>query len=163
VIIVYLVMVVSLGSILNPLIILFSLPFISIGSLGALFITGRALGLPALIGLLMLIGIVVTNAIVFVTFVEQQRARGLSIPEALLRSGRSRARPILMTALTTIFALIPMSLGFTEGLIIASELATVVIGGLFTSTVLTLVVIPVVYSLVRREGRPDETAEPTGP
>jgi len=148
VIIVYIVMVASLGSLVNPLIIMASLPFATIGSFFALFITQREIGLPAMIGFLMLIGIVVTNAIVLITFVEQQRARGLSTREALIQSGRARARPILMTAVATIFALIPLSLGLNEGALIAAELGTVVIGGLFTSTILTLLVIPVVYSLV---------------
>jgi HAE1 family hydrophobic/amphiphilic exporter-1 len=147
VLIVYLVMVASLGSLVNPLIILFSLPFVSIGSFLALLVTGRDMGLPALMGLLMLIGIVVTNAIVLITFVEMLRKRGLSTRDALIEGGRSRVRPILMTALATIFALVPLALGLGRGLIIASELATVVIGGLFTSTLLTLVVIPVLYSL----------------
>jgi HAE1 family hydrophobic/amphiphilic exporter-1 len=148
VIIVYIVMVASLGSLVNPLIIMASLPFATIGSFFALFITQREIGLPAMIGFLMLVGIVVTNAIVLITFVEQQRARGLSTREALIQSGRARARPILMTAVATIFALIPLSLGLNEGALIAAELGTVVIGGLFTSTILTLLVIPVVYSLV---------------
>ncbi|MCJ7510342.1 MAG: efflux RND transporter permease subunit [Dehalococcoidia bacterium] len=148
VIVVYIVMVASLGSLVNPLIIMVSLPFATIGSFFALFITQREIGLPAMIGFLMLIGIVVTNAIVLITFVEQQRARGLSTHEALIQSGRARARPILMTAVATIFALIPLSLGLNEGALIAAELGTVVIGGLFTSTILTLLVIPVVYSLV---------------
>jgi HAE1 family hydrophobic/amphiphilic exporter-1 len=148
VIVVYIVMVASLGSVINPLIILVSLPFATIGSFFALFITQREIGLPAMIGFLMLIGIVVTNAIVLITFVEQQRARGLPTREALIFSGRARARPILMTAVATIFALIPLSLGLNEGVLIAAELGTVVIGGLFTSTILTLLVIPVVYSLV---------------
>jgi HAE1 family hydrophobic/amphiphilic exporter-1 len=154
VIVVYIVMVASLGSLVNPFTILFSLPFISVGAFFALFITGRDIGLPALIGLLMLIGIVVTNAIVFITFVEMLRGRGLSARDALLHGGRSRVRPILMTAFATIFALIPLSLGLSAGgIIIAEELATVVIGGLFTSTLLTLVVIPVVYSLFHDLGR----------
>jgi HAE1 family hydrophobic/amphiphilic exporter-1 len=148
VIIVYIVMVASLGSVVNPLIIMASLPFATIGSFFALFITQREIGLPAMIGFLMLIGIVVTNAIVLITFVEQQRGRGLPTREALIHSGRARARPILMTAVATIFALIPLSLGLNEGVLIAAELGTVVIGGLFTSTILTLLVIPVVYSLV---------------
>jgi HAE1 family hydrophobic/amphiphilic exporter-1 len=148
VIVVYIVMVATLGSLVNPLIIMASLPFATIGSFFALFITQREIGLPAMIGFLMLIGIVVTNAIVLITFVEQQRARGLPTREALIHSGRARARPILMTAVATIFALIPLSLGLNEGALIAAELGTVVIGGLFTSTILTLLVIPVVYSLV---------------
>jgi len=148
VIVVYIVMVASLGSVVNPLIIMASLPFATIGSFFALFLTQREIGLAAMIGFLMLIGIVVTNAIVLITFVEQQRARGLPTREALIHSGRARARPILMTAVATIFALIPLSLGLNEGALIAAELGTVVIGGLFTSTILTLLVIPVVYSLV---------------
>jgi len=148
VIVVYIVMVASLGSLVNPLIIMASLPFATIGSFFALFITQREIGLAAMIGFLMLIGIVVTNAIVLITFVEQQRARGLPTREALIHSGRARARPILMTAVATIFALIPLSLGLNEGALIAAELGTVVIGGLFTSTILSLLVIPVVYSLV---------------
>jgi HAE1 family hydrophobic/amphiphilic exporter-1 len=162
VIVVYIVMVASLGSLINPLIILASLPFATIGSFFALFITHREIGMPAMIGFLMLIGIVVTNAIVLITFVEQQRARGLPTREALIQSGRARARPILMTAVATIFALIPLSLGLNEGVLIAAELGTVVIGGLFTSTILTLLVIPVVYSLVddwrcRLRGQPAES------
>ncbi|MDP2949483.1 MAG: efflux RND transporter permease subunit [Chloroflexota bacterium] len=152
VIVVFIVMVASLGSVVNPLIILASLPFATIGSFFALFITGREIGLPAMIGFLMLIGIVVTNAIVLITFVEQLRGRGLPTREALVQGGRSRVRPILMTALATIFALIPLSLGLNEGVLVAAELATVVIGGLFTSTILTLLVIPVVYSLVHEPG-----------
>ena len=148
VLIVYIVMVASLGSVLNPLIIMASLPFATTGSFFALFITQREIGLPAMIGFLMLIGIVVTNAIVLITFVEQQRARGLPTRDALIHSGRARARPILMTAVATICALIPLSLGLNEGVLIAAELGTVVIGGLFTSTILTLLVIPVIYSLV---------------
>ena len=147
VLIVYLVMVASLGSLANPLIVLFSLPFVCIGAFLALLISGRDLGLPALMGFLMLIGIVVTNAIVLVTFVEALKERGLSPQEAILEGARSRVRPILMTALATICALVPLVLGLGTGIIIASELATVVIGGLFTSTILTLVVIPVLYSL----------------
>lgn len=147
VLIVYLVMVASLGSLANPLIVLFSLPFVSIGAFLALLITGRDLGLPALMGFLMLIGIVVTNAIVLISFVEMLRERGLPANEALLEGARSRVRPILMTALATIFALFPLVLGLGTGIIIAAELATVVIGGLFTSTILTLVVVPVLYSL----------------
>ncbi len=101
-----------------------------------------------MIGFLMLIGIVVTNAIVLLDFVEQLRAQGLPTHQALVRGANTRVRPILMTATATILALMPVALGFSHGSIIASELATVVIGGLFSSTFLTLMVIPVLYSLV---------------
>ena len=152
---VYLTMVVSQRSLITPLIIVFSIPLASIGALGALFITQRAIGLPALMGMLMLIGLVVTNAIVLIAFVNQLRSQGLSVREALIQGGRTRLRPILMTAFTTSFVLVPLSLE-SEGSsgIISAELATVIIGGLMTSTFLTLVVVPVIYSLLRRDRRP---------
>ncbi|MEP6775450.1 MAG: efflux RND transporter permease subunit, partial [Chloroflexota bacterium] len=145
---VYLVMVLTFGSLSTPFIILFSLPLAAIGSIAALFITGRPLGISALIGVLMLVGIVVTNAIVLLELVEQLKARGFSTTEALIRGGKTRVRPILMTAIATLLALMPLVLGFSEGSIIASELGTVVVGGLFTSTFLTLIVVPVAYSLL---------------
>ncbi len=148
IIIVYLIMVVAFGSLIHPFTILFSLPFAISGALVALFVTGRPLSLSSLIGVMMLIGIVTTNAIVLVDLVQQYRDRGMDARTALLRGGSNRLRPILMTALATIFALIPQAIGLTEGALIASELATTVIGGLFTSTVLTLIVVPVVYSLL---------------
>jgi HAE1 family hydrophobic/amphiphilic exporter-1 len=147
---VYLVMVASLGSLRNPFVIVTSLPLAIIGALFALLITGRSLGLPAMMGILMLIGIVVTNAIVLISFVEQlRRRRGLSVYDALITGGRIRLRPILMTALTTSIALLPLATFVEdEGGIIGAPLATVVIGGLISSTVLTLVVVPVVYFLM---------------
>lgn len=145
---VYIVMVLALGSLLSPFIILFSLPLAVIGAVPALLITGRPLGVSALIGFLMLIGIVVTNAIVLLDFVEQLRARGYAVQDALIQGARTRVRPILMTAVATILALTPVAMGFSKGSIIAAELGTVVIGGLFSSTFLTLIVIPVIYSLV---------------
>ena len=148
VLLVYVVMVLVFDSLVDPLVILFSLPLATIGAFPALFLTHRPIGVSALIGFLMLIGIVVTNAIVLLDLVEQLRRRGLSTQEALIEGGRTRVRPILMTAIATILALTPLGLGLNEGSIIASELATVVIGGLFSSTFLTLVVVPVVYSLV---------------
>ncbi|MET1231761.1 MAG: efflux RND transporter permease subunit, partial [Candidatus Limnocylindrales bacterium] len=145
--VVYIVMVIVFGSLLDPFIILFSLPLAIIGAIAALLITGLPLGISAMIGLLMLIGIVVTNAIVLLDLVEQLRRKGYSVEHALYQGGRPRARPILMTALATILALLPLALGVNKGSIIAAELGTVVIGGLFSSTLLTLVVVPVVYSL----------------
>ncbi len=155
IILVYLVMTITFGSLVDPFIILFSIPLAAVGALVALFVTGRPLGLSSLIGVLMLVGIVVTNAIVLLDFVEQARERGASVREALLEAGRIRVRPILMTALATILALIPLSLGLNEGAIIAAELGTVVIGGLISSTFLTLVVIPVIYSYVKRDRAPE--------
>jgi len=171
ILLVYLVMVLVFNSLVDPLVIMFSLPLATIGAFPALFITQRAIGISALIGFLMLIGIVVTNAIVLLDLVEQHRRRGLPMHEALMQGGRTRVRPILMTAIATMLALMPLALGLSEGEIIASELATVVIGGLFTSTFLTLIVVPVVYSLVEdakvrtsgllgRQEEPVDTAEP---
>ncbi|MGA3056413.1 MAG: efflux RND transporter permease subunit [Candidatus Limnocylindrales bacterium] len=167
VLLVYIVMVLVFNSLVDPLVIMFSLPLATIGAFPALFLTQRPIGVSALIGFLMLIGIVVTNAIVLLDLVEQHRHRGMPMYDALMQGGRTRVRPILMTAIATILALIPLGLGLSEGEIIASELATVVIGGLFTSTFLTLIVIPVVYSLVedakvrtrRMAGLAPETAE----
>ena len=149
VVLVYLVMVASLGSLRNPIVIVMSLPLALVGALGALAITGRTLGLPAMMGILLLIGIVVTNAIVLIAFVEQLRERGLSVEEALMVGGRTRLRPILMTAFTTSIALLPLAVFVSaEGGIIGAELATVVIGGLISSSFLTLIVVPVIYTVL---------------
>ena len=141
------VLVVSFRSFINALIIMMSLPLASIGAFLGLLIAGRPVGISAMMGVLMLVGIVLTNAIVLVTLVEQLRKRGLSAYDALIEGGRTRLRPILMTALTTMVAMFPLALGLGEGTLIAAELAIVVIGGLFSSTLLTLLVIPVLYSL----------------
>jgi hydrophobic/amphiphilic exporter-1 (mainly G- bacteria), HAE1 family len=148
ILLVYIVMVFLFGSLVDPLVILFSLPLATIGAFPALLISGQPIGISALIGFLMLIGIVVTNAIVLLDLVEQLRHKGYSTYDALIQGGRTRVRPILMTAVATILALLPLALGFSKGSVIAAELGTVVIGGLFSSTVLTLVIVPVVYSLV---------------
>jgi len=143
---------------LTPFVILFSLPLAMIGAIVALVITGSPLSISAMIGILMLVGIVVTNAIVMLEFVIMlQHERGHSTREALIEGATTRLRPILMTAIAAMLALIPLSLGLTEGALIASDLGRVVIGGLFSSTLLTLLVVPVVYSLAdgirRRAGR----------
>ncbi|GAA5530551.1 efflux RND transporter permease subunit [Herpetosiphon gulosus] len=148
VILVYLVMVLSFGSLMNPLIILFSLPLAIIGVLTSLFITGKPLGITTMIGVLLLIGIVVTNAIVLIELVEQYREAGKPVYESLVQAARVRLRPILMTAIATMVALLPLALGLKEGGFIGADLGIAVIGGLFTSTFLTLLVVPVVYSLI---------------
>jgi hydrophobic/amphiphilic exporter-1 (mainly G- bacteria), HAE1 family len=148
ILLVYLTMVLVFNSLVDPLVIMFSLPLAIIGAFPALLITDRPIGISALIGFLMLIGIVVTNAIVLLDRVEQLRHEGVPTKDALLRAGATRVRPILMTAVATILALLPLALGPSEGSIIAAELGTVVIGGLLSSTLLTLLVVPVVYSLV---------------
>ena len=144
---VYLVMVATLGSLRDPFIVVLSMPLAVVGALIALTITGRALSLPSLMGFLFLIGIVVTNAIVLITFVSQLRSQGLGALDAMILAGRTRLRPILMTAFTTILALFPLAFSDTSGLV-GAELATVVIGGLISSTFLTLVAVPVTYMLL---------------
>jgi HAE1 family hydrophobic/amphiphilic exporter-1 len=143
-----LILVVTMRSILNPLIILVSLPLATIGAMLGLLIGGHTMGVSAMMGMLMLVGIVLTNAIVLIALVEQLRKSGMSARDALIEGGNTRLRPILMTALTTIFAMVPLAVGWGEGTLLAAELAVVVIGGLFSSTLLTLLVIPVIYSLV---------------
>lgn len=145
---VYVVMVVTFGEGRAPLAVLFSLPFALIGGLAGTLATGEPLTSSSLIGFLMLIGIVVTNAIVLVERVQQQIKRGLAIREALVEAGGTRLRPILMTAIATICALAPMAAGIGGGSVISSGLAVVVIGGLASSTLLTLVVVPVMYELL---------------
>ena len=150
ILIVYIVLMASFRSWLTPVLIMGTMPLASIGAMLGLLFTGRSLGMSALMGILMLVGIVLTNAIVFLTFVEDRRKEGASTHTALMDAGQIRLRPILMTAITTMIALVPLSLGLSEGGFIAAELGVVVIGGLFSSTLLTLLVIPVLYSLTDR-------------
>jgi multidrug efflux pump subunit AcrB len=145
---VFFVMLVALGSIRAPLAILMSLPLAAIGGLMALFVTGLPLDMPSMIGALMLIGIVVTNAIVLIDRVRQKLNEGMEVRDALLEAGRVRMRPILMTAIATIAALMPLAVGLTKGSTMSQSLAVIVIGGLTTSTFLTLIVVPVVYELL---------------
>ncbi|WP_405391307.1 efflux RND transporter permease subunit [Streptomyces sp. NBC_01102] len=154
--IVFMLLVATFRSLIQPLILLVSIPFAATGAIGLLVITGTPLGVPAMIGMLMLIGIVVTNAIVLIDLINQYRAQGMGVVEAVVEGGRHRLRPILMTALATIFALLPMALGVTgEGGFISQPLAVVVIGGLITSTLLTLLLVPTLYAMVelRKERR----------
>ncbi|GAA4956415.1 efflux RND transporter permease subunit [Actinoplanes utahensis] len=147
--IVFIIMVATFGSLLQPVILLVSIPFAATGAIGLLLLTGTPLGVPALIGVLMLVGIVVTNAIVLMDLINHYRAQGYGVKEAVIEGGRHRLRPILMTAIATIFALIPMALGLTgEGGFISQPLAIVVIGGLVSSTLLTLVLVPTLYTMV---------------
>ncbi|MFI9120958.1 efflux RND transporter permease subunit [Streptomyces bikiniensis] len=160
--IVFMLLVATFRSLIQPLILLVSIPFAATGAIGLLVATDTAMGVPAMIGMLMLIGIVVTNAIVLIDLINQYRARGLGVVEAVVEGGRHRLRPILMTALATIFALLPMALGITgEGGFIAQPLAVVVIGGLITSTLLTLLLVPTLYAMVelRKERRAKRKAE----
>ncbi|MFE2209898.1 efflux RND transporter permease subunit [Streptomyces rubiginosohelvolus] len=159
--IVFMLLVATFRSLVQPLILLVSVPFAATGALALLLITGTPLGVPAMIGMLMLIGIVVTNAIVLIDLINQYRAQGLGIMEAVIEGGRHRFRPIIMTALATIFALLPMALGVTgEGGFISQPLGVVVIGGLISSTLLTLLLVPTLYAMVelRKERRAKKKA-----
>ncbi|GGV15106.1 hydrogenase expression protein [Streptomyces griseoflavus] len=163
--IVFMLLVGTFRSLAQPLILLVSIPFAATGALGLLLITGTPMGVPAMIGMLMLIGIVVTNAIVLIDLINQYREQGYGVVEAVLEGGRHRLRPILMTALATIFALLPMALGVTgEGGFIAQPLAVVVIGGLITSTLLTLLLVPTLYVMLelRKERRAAKKAAKKG-
>ncbi|KAA6473932.1 efflux RND transporter permease subunit [Bacillus swezeyi] len=149
--IVYLVLVITFGGALAPFAILFSLPFTVIGALVGLYVSGETISLNAMIGMLMLIGIVVTNAIVLIDRVIHKEAEGLSTREALLEAGSTRLRPILMTAIATIGALIPLALGFEGGSqVISKGLGVTVIGGLISSTLLTLLIVPIVYEVLAK-------------
>ena len=155
--IVYLIMVATFRSLIQPLVLLVSIPFAATGAFVALLVTNTALGLPALIGMLLLVGIVVTNAIVLIDLINQYRQQGMPLEESILNGARQRLRPILMTALATIGALSPLVLGITgSGGFISQPLGVVVIGGLFSSTILTLIIVPVLYRLI--EGRKERKA-----
>ncbi|MGW3123845.1 efflux RND transporter permease subunit [Streptomyces sp. NPDC001107] len=159
--IVFMLLVATFRSLAQPLILLVSIPFAATGAIGLLVVTGTPMGVPAMIGMLMLIGIVVTNAIVLIDLINQYRKQGYGVVEAVVEGGRHRLRPILMTALATIFALLPMALGVTgEGGFIAQPLAVVVIGGLITSTLLTLLLVPTLYAMLelRKERRAKKRA-----
>ncbi|NSC21281.1 efflux RND transporter permease subunit [Streptomyces albus subsp. chlorinus] len=154
--IVFMLLVATFRSLIQPLILLVSIPFAATGALGLLVVTGTPLGVPAMIGMLMLIGIVVTNAIVLIDLINQYRRQGYGVIDAVVEGGRHRLRPILMTALATICALTPMALAVTgDGGFISQPLAVVVIGGLITSTLLTLLLVPTLYAMVelRKERR----------
>jgi HAE1 family hydrophobic/amphiphilic exporter-1 len=155
---VYLVMASQFESLIHPFVILFTIPLALVGAVLALFITGTTVNIVAFIGVIMLAGIVVNNAIVLVDLINQLRAQGKDRLDAIMEAGIARLRPILMTSLTTALGLLPMAMGFGEGSEVRTPMAITVIGGLVVSTLLTLVVIPVVYSLMDRKRWPATTA-----
>jgi len=160
---VYLVMASQFESILHPFVVIFSVPLGAVGAVAALAITGNSINVVALIGAVMLAGIVVNNAIVLIDTVNQFRARGMTKFRALVEAGGHRLRPILMTSSTTILGLLPMALGLGEGAELRAPLAITVIGGLAVATFLTLFVIPVIYSLLdRKVFEADKAAEAAG-
>lgn len=153
---VYLVMVIAFGEATAPLAILFSLPLAAVGGVFGLFVVRLPLDMPAMIGALMLIGIVVTNAIVLIDRVQKNRKeRGMVMREALVEAGRVRMRPILMTAIATVIALVPLAMGLSEGALISQSLAAMVIGGLTLSTALTLIVVPAAFEMLERTFHPE--------
>ncbi|MGB5629590.1 MAG: efflux RND transporter permease subunit [Woeseiaceae bacterium] len=160
---VYLVMASQFESLIHPFVILFTIPLALVGAVLALYITGTTVNIVALIGVIMLAGIVVNNAIVLVDLINQLRAQGVERVEAIMEAGSARLRPILMTSLTTALGLLPMAMGFGEGSEVRTPMAITVIGGLVVSTLLTLVVIPVVYSLMDRKRWPVSTGEEVMP
>jgi len=153
---VYLVMASQFESLIHPFVILFTIPLALVGAVLALFLTGTTVNIVALIGVIMLAGIVVNNAIVLVDLINQLRAQGAERVDAIMEAGSARLRPILMTSLTTALGLLPMAMGFGEGSEVRAPMAITVIGGLVVSTLLTLLVIPVVYSLMDRKRWPTQ-------
>ena len=150
---VYLVMASQFESLLHPFLILFSIPLALVGAVLALYLTNSTISVVVFIGLIMLVGIVVSNAIVLIDRVNQRRAEGAGVEEALVSAGLTRLRPIVMTTLTTLIGFLPMALGLGDGAEVRRPLAITVIGGLTFSTLLTLVVIPVLYELVESRRR----------
>ena len=151
---VYLVMASQFESLLHPFVILFTIPLALVGAIAALLLTRSPVSVVVFIGLILLVGLVVKNAIILIDKVNQLRESGVAKHEALVEGARSRLRPIMMTTLTAVFGFLPLALAFGQGAEVRSPMAITVIGGLLVSTLLTLVVIPVVYDLLDR--RPDE-------
>jgi len=145
---VYMVMASQFESLLHPLLIMFSIPFAAIGVVLMLFLSGTNISVPVFIGIIMLAGIVVNNAIVLVDYINLMRRQGMETKEAILEGGRRRLRPILMTTLTTVIALVPMSLGLGAGAEMQAPMARTVIGGLAVASLFTLFFIPTLYSLL---------------
>lgn len=156
---VFIVLTVTFGGIVTPLVILATLAFVPIGSFTGLLMAGQMLSMSAMIGLLMLIGIVVTNAVVLLQRIEENRQQGVALEEAIVEASVTRLRPILMTALATIFALLPLALSQASAGLLSKSLAVTVIGGLATSTLLTLLFVPALYLTVGRYRKFQETLE----
>ncbi|GJM11180.1 MAG: acriflavin resistance protein [Lysobacteraceae bacterium] len=160
---VYLVMASQFESLLHPLVILFSIPLALVGAVAALYLSGSTLSVVVFIGLIMLAGIVVNNAIVLITRINQLRESGIERRDAILQAAGLRLRPIVMTTMTTVLGLAPLALGIGEGAEVRAPMAITVIGGLLVSTLLTLVVIPVMYELLDRKklGSTQADADPS--
>ena len=153
VIFIYLVLASQFGSFLQPIAIMVSLPLSLIGVLGALLITGSTLNIFSVIGFIMLMGLVTKNAILLVDFTNQRQREGLGQFEALMEAGQVRLRPILMTTLAMVFGMLPMAIGMGDGGETQAPMGRAVIGGVITSTLLTLVVVPVAYTYLDSLGK----------
>ena len=151
IIMIYLVMVAQFQSLKSPFIIMFTIPLAFTGGLLALLVTGKEISIIAMIGFVMLAGIIVNNGIVLVDYINQLRAKGVSKREAIIKAGRTRMRPVLMTSLTTVLGLSVMAVGKTAGTDMMQPVALVCIGGLIYATALTLIVVPVLYDLFNGE------------
>ena len=149
---VFVVMAAQFESLTYPFIIMFSLPFAFSGVFLALWISGNTLNVMSLIGAIMLIGIVVKNGIVLIDYISLNRERGMGIREAVVTGGHSRLRPVIMTTLTTILGMVPMAIGTGQGSEMWRPMGTAVIGGLTVSTILTLILIPVLYCVFASVG-----------
>ena len=147
VILVYMILAAQFDSFIQPLTIMLSLPLSVIGAFGALYLTKMTLNIFSMIGIIMLMGLVTKNAILLVDFANELRREGKSVPDALAEAGVVRLRPILMTTAAMVFGMLPVAMALSEGGETRAPMAVCVIGGLITSTMLTLVVVPVVYSL----------------
>lgn len=148
IVLVYMIMAIQFESFLYPLTVMFSLPLMTVGVFGILLLTGKEIDVMSLMGIILLVGIVVNNAILLVDFTNRQREQGVDKVTAVLRAGPLRLRPILMTAISTMVGAVPIALGLSEGSEVRQPMSMAVIGGLFTSTALTLLVIPTVYLVV---------------
>jgi len=150
VVFVYLILAAQFESFIDPMAIMLSLPLSIVGMAGMLFLTGDTVNIMSLIGLIMLMGLVTKNAILLVDFANQARKGGATIADALLQAGLIRMRPIIMTTMAMVFGMLPLALAFNEGGEIQAPMGRAIIGGIITSTLLTLVVVPVLYSYVVR-------------
>ena len=151
VIFIYLIMVAQFQSFLSPFIIMFCIPLAFTGGFIALFITGNELGIISMLGFIMLAGLIVNNGIVLIDYINQARREGMSKHEAIIDAGRTRLRPILMTAMTTILAMFTSAIGIGDGSDMIKPMAIAIIGGLVYGTILTLIVIPCIYDAFNRE------------
>ena len=151
VVFIYLIMVAQFQSLLSPFIIMFSIPLAFTGGFIALFITGNELGIISMLGFIMLAGLIVNNGIVLIDYINQARRQGMSKHEAIISAGKTRVRPILMTAMTTILAMVTSAIGIGDGSDMIKPMAITIIGGLVYGTILTLIVIPCIYDAFNRE------------